>query len=93
MGERFLTFYRQWGFLNEYIYWREQSGSLQNEVNSLSGVASSGVALRGTNNKIKRRKFMREKLVAFIKYVGAAVVGAVLSWCGLGCVIARSAST
>ena len=31
---------------------------------------------------------MREKLVAFIKYVGA-----VLSWFGLGCVIARSAST
>ena len=28
---------------------------------------------------------MREKLVAFIKYVGAAVVGAVLSWFGLGC--------
>ena len=37
--------------------------------------------------------FMREKLVAFIKYVGAVVVGAVLSWFGLGCVIARSAST
>ena len=45
------------------------------------------------NKKLRKVKFMREKLVAFIKYVGAAVVGAVLSWFGLGCVIARSAST
>ena len=36
---------------------------------------------------------MKDRLIAFIKYVAAAVVGAVLSWFGLGCVIARSAST
>ena len=36
------------------IVWREQSGSFQNEVNSLSGAAPSGVALRGTNNKTKK---------------------------------------
>ncbi len=36
---------------------------------------------------------MREKFWACVKYVASAALGAFLTFWGLGCVIARSAST